>query len=216
MEFDEDSFFRELPKKPSKIHSFVLLLLMVVNVAALLIAAGVKQWFHWCWFDFGLWHVETWKHQLSSRAGSDNTYQSVADNVCTGDYKHLMNNACDNFCDDFHKIWGASIIMMVFLAFALLLIVVNMGMFLGELCGKRGRYSLALILPCLPWFAFMTGLIFYMGFANVYGLHKPFNHDQEVSTGDGLIAAYVAIATLAIPPLYRMFTLQPNSSSVHK
>lgn len=113
---------RSRPKPESRYHFWLSAGLNLCIAVLIIVDISLPQWYHYCYFDFGLTSARTWKDGLNHRL-SGHSYSDIDNGLCEG-YKVVIEAACDDFCVSLTAAWGAGIVMIVFAVVCLVFTIV--------------------------------------------------------------------------------------------
>lgn len=113
---------RSRPKPESKYHFWLSAGLNLCIAVLIIVDISLPQWYHYCYFDFGLTTARTWKDGLNHRL-SGHSYSDIDNGLCEG-YKVVIEAACSDFCVSLTAAWRAGIVMIVFAVVCLVCTIV--------------------------------------------------------------------------------------------
>lgn len=192
-------------KPESSYHFWLNAGLHLCITVLLIVDVCLPQWFHFCYFDFGLVTAKAWKDGLNDRMSGD-SYSSIDKALCEG-YKVVMEAACRDFCIALTNTWAAGVLMIVLSVISMSVTVFYAVLHILLARGKRYFSWLLYVIPPQygVWVSPMLEVVavtMYIAVSNVYGLSAPWNGDQEVTTGSGLNLAYSIIVFSLVPALH--------------
>lgn len=196
---------RHRQKPESNYHFWLNAALHLCITVLLIVDVGLQQWFHFCYFDYGLVTAKTWKRGIEDRLNG-NSYSAIDEALCEG-YKEVIEAACRDFCSTLSHVWSAGIVMIVFAVMCMLLTILYAVL---HILMARGRRYLSWTLYVRDmqygiWTTPMLVLIavtLFIAVSGVYGVDNPWGGDQDVSTGSGLNLAYSIIVFSLVPSLH--------------
>lgn len=82
------------------IHIWISIFLYLIVIGYSIGHLFISKWFEYCYFEWSLFDGYCTKTNLKNWAGSDSeSINSIHDNICNRDYKTVIDNICDQFCD---------------------------------------------------------------------------------------------------------------------
>lgn len=126
---------RAQPKPESRYHFWLSAVLNLCITILIFVDIFLPQWFHFCYFDFGLTTARTWKGGLNDRL-SGHTYSNIDNRLCEG-YKVVIEASCSDFCVALVDAWQAGVVMVVISVLCMVVTLFYAGLHVLLARGKR-------------------------------------------------------------------------------
>ena len=199
-----------------RLHLFIYIGVQTAIVIMMIVDLALNKWFHYCYWDFGLEHVEP----IHAGAGylDDDTIAELINDIC--DNSDSLYAWCPEFCsnaDNFEGAGGAMIFFGVITLIAALAAIICHALALRE---KQFRHWIVWVWLSLPACFWLLGTIIYGSVTNLAGIddvnkshgdrddhqYEPKNADPEA----GLILCAFIVVFQVFLLLYALLTTRKN------
>lgn len=195
---DADPF---LDKQKIKLHCVLSALMNILVVVMQLVSISVNEWASYCYFSWGLVSAETTTAGLVKRVSGHNYYSDIHSEMC-GDYKPVIDAACNDFCGNLNRIWSAGIVMIIFQVISCGINIFYAVLHLRMYQGKSHQHWLFYYGVWAPSAIFIIGLTFYLSISNFYGISDTWKHSENIKTGPGLALSYSILVLNFLPAIH--------------
>lgn len=188
-------------KRNLQTHCWVSATLNALVILLLCSALALREWVYYCYFKWGLYSADSTYYSLSRWVGADATYSTVHNDLC-GDFEHIMDAACGDFCGNVRRLQFAGFAMTISIVITLMLCV---GYLVLWVMSARKRHCKHLALYYGLWAApavYMIGLGLYLSLGNIYGTTSTYKHNQDMETELGLWLGYAISVLVFAPSVY--------------
>lgn len=202
-----------------KIHLIICLISQLFLGASIIITSSI-YWIRYCVFYYGLYAVDDIYSNADFDDDSISDIQDDCDDDSYDDYKLELDDGgyayinvnlmCDGFCDNIDDLKSGSDTMIVFTAFTLVFLALNMTVVLVRIIrpGFRPKY-IPFILGGLTFMTYLIGICLYLGLGN-FG---DYDDCQEYSDEDcydfsvraGLVLGIINVVAIFGNSLYAFF-----------
>jgi hypothetical protein len=186
------------------------ILLQVASGVLLVVSCGLKHWFKYCWWHFGLVGAYT---AYSDEFNSEETVGDVYYDAC-GNAKVIVEDSCPHFCKYVQNFEIAGIVMVLATVLSLVSMVIILIIHIIWLCNQLFQFKAAFWIAINPPLIYSVGLLSYTLTANLNDLHYTHNRDyfknpSNVEMEGGLILACVSAIFSLVPFAYFYFFTLP-------
>lgn len=186
------------------------IVLQVIAGVLVIVACGLKHWFKYCWWHFGLVNAYT---AYDEQFNSEETMADVQYDAC-GNAKVIVEDSCPHFCKYVQNFEIAGIVMVVLTALCLVVMLCVVIIHIIWLADNQFRFKAVFWLAILPPLLYSIGLLSYTLTANLNDLHythnRPYFKDpSNIEIEAGLVLSCTGAIFNLVPFAYFYFFTLP-------
>lgn len=154
-----------------KYRNWFSFLNIILNLAILAVglSAIMIEWFHYCYFDWGLLNLTTSKDDLSEIINDSSDYSSVNDHMC-GNFKSTIDAACSDFCGNLERNYSAGIVMVIFMVLTLTFSLCYLVIHILELLNRKVNHYLVYYGVWMQSLIYGIAITVYIAIINFYAV----------------------------------------------
>jgi hypothetical protein len=190
-----------LDRQKIKLHCVLSALMNLLVVIMQIISITVREWSHYCYFDWGLVQGKTTTSGLKQRVSGYSYYSDIHKHMCN-DYKPVIDAACPDFCEVVQRFWDAGIVMIVFQVISCAINLFYVFLHVRMYTGKVKQHWLLYYGVWAPSAIFIMGMTFYLSVSNFYAIDETWKHSENIKTGPGLALSYSILVLNFLPAIH--------------